>query len=115
MNSRSKRSEVSKAYHKSWPPFVKNWIQICFYKMLNAAIILFISEMHGATRILENLMIRVQEYGAVSYWPTSMARAKEVVDIIIGRNGCGNVQQRQPDGTWQMTHRFDRAYGMVST
>ena len=60
------------------------------------------------------MRFRVQEYGVTSYWPTSMTKVEEVVSHIMGRNGCGNVQQRVEDGTWKLTHRFEPAYGLVA-
>lgn len=57
--------------------------------------------------------IRVQEYGVTSYWPQTMSHAERVVAQIIERNGCGNIQQKQPNGTWKITHRFERHTGLV--
>ena len=51
--------------------------------------------------------IRVQEYGVCSYWPSTMQRAEGMVKQIMQRNGCGNIQERQSDGTWKLTRRFD--------
>lgn len=58
--------------------------------------------------------VRVQEYGVTSYWPKGLAGAVEVANTIMNRNGCGNIQQRQPDGTWKLTHRFEPWYGVVA-
>lgn len=56
---------------------------------------------------------RVQEYGVCSYWPRTFEQALEFANQIVQRNGCGNVQIRQKDGTWSLTHRFERYTGVV--
>jgi hypothetical protein len=56
---------------------------------------------------------RVQEYGVCSYWPASLDQAMAMADQIMQRNGCGNIQVRQKDGTWMLTHRFENHAGVV--
>jgi hypothetical protein len=58
--------------------------------------------------------LRVMEYGYMSYWPSNMDVAKQVIDVIISRNGCGAVETRQPDGRWKLTHRFEPHTGIVA-
>ncbi len=50
----------------------------------------------------------------MSYWPSSMDAAKQMIDVIISRNGCGVVETRQPDGLWKLTHRFEPHTGIVA-
>lgn len=56
---------------------------------------------------------RVQEYGVCSYWPRTFEQALGFANQIVQRNGCGNIQVRQKDGTWRLTHRFDGYAGVV--
>lgn len=57
--------------------------------------------------------IRVQEYGACSYWPRTMEQAEGMAMRVMRRNGCGNIQERQPDGTWKIVGRFEWHTGIV--
>lgn len=57
--------------------------------------------------------IRVQEYGAFSYWPRTMKQAEEIAEQVMQRNGCGNIQERQSDGTWKLVGRFERYTGII--
>ena len=57
--------------------------------------------------------IRVQEYGAYSHWPRTMKQAEEMVEQIMRRNGCGNIQERQSNGIWKLIGRFERRTGII--
>lgn len=61
-----------------------------------------------------NSPLRVKEVGGMSYWPSNMDAAKQMIDVIISRNGCGVVEARQPDGLWKLTHRFEPHTGIVA-
>jgi hypothetical protein len=61
-----------------------------------------------------NSPLRAKEAGGMSYWPSSMDAAKQMIDVIISRNGCGVVETRQPDGLWKLTHRFEPHTGIVA-
>lgn len=61
-----------------------------------------------------NSPLRVKEVGGMSYWPSNMDAAKQMIDVIISRNGCGVVETRQPDGLWKLTHRFEPHTGIVA-
>lgn len=56
--------------------------------------------------------IRVMEYGVTSYWPKTMESAKEVINTILNRNGCGMTQVKRK-GRWEIVNRFERTYGIV--
>lgn len=58
-------------------------------------------------------LIRVMEYGVSSYWPATMKQAEQTAQHIMSRNGCGHIEQRQPDSTWKITHRFERSALLV--
>lgn len=51
--------------------------------------------------------LRVKEVGGMSYWPSNMDAAKQIINVIISRNGCCVVEERQFDGIWKLTHRFE--------
>lgn len=57
--------------------------------------------------------IRVQEYGAFSYWPSSIHAAIEIAEQIIARNGCGNIQLKRRGCPWVVTHRFEKHTGII--
>lgn len=57
--------------------------------------------------------IRVQEYGVCSYWPSTMKQAEEIAKQVMQRNGCGNIQERQSNGTWKITGRFELHTGII--
>jgi hypothetical protein len=61
-----------------------------------------------------NSPLRVKEVGGMSYWPSNMDAAKQMIDVIISHNGCGVVEARQPDGLWKLTHRFEPHTGIVA-
>lgn len=58
--------------------------------------------------------LRVKEVGGMSYWPSNMDAAKQIINVIISRNGCGVVEARQLDGIWKLTHRFEPNTGIVA-
>jgi len=59
--------------------------------------------------------LRVREIGGCTYRPSNMDAAKQMVGVIISRHGCGDVESRQPDGSWKLTHRFEPHTGIVAS
>lgn len=63
----------------------------------------------------QKLTFRVMEFGVTSYWPKTFDAAKDIASVVMARNGCGMIEERQADGLWKITHRYEPWYGLVPT
>lgn len=57
---------------------------------------------------------RVRAYGDTSYFRDSKEKAYATATQVMQGNGCGCIEQRQPNGCWKMISRFEPWYGIVA-
>lgn len=58
-------------------------------------------------------MFRVMSYGSTSYFRRTKKAAIDAAEGVMQQNGCGCIQERQTNGLWKITARFEPWYGIV--